>query len=475
MDPIIVKVPALHKAFASAIQAIVDGVVRFASDAKRRQTVDYRAHEVAVTDACNAIEREAHGVSLAALDIDEARLRIDGVLHHRVGRHATAYKTRVGEVQVERTLYRPSGRRDEHAVNTVTLRSGAIADEWLPDTASAMAHRLARGPSREAASASAVERTLPYSRSSFEHVGHVVGLAMRERRVDIEDALIAEMEIPKEAVSISVALDRTTVPMEEPRPKPAGRPKKGEPKRPIEVVYRMGWCGTITLHDKKGDALDTLRYGRMPGDDGEDLAEALASDALALVRRHPKLKVVTLGDGAGDVQALLAKHVDDESFERVIYRLIDFWHVIEKLSDAAAVMKIGDATRCELIADWRRRLCMHRNAPTTILAELRACGLEHVRVGDGRPVHDAITYFENQGHLMDYVTAREQGLPIGSGNVEATCKSLFGLRFKRPGARWRNVTGEDVVTMRAHQLSNRWQRASEIALAKPRVEVARVA
>lgn len=474
MQEIIVKVPGSHKAFASAIQAVVDGVVQFAKDASRRQSVDYRAHEVAITEACNAIEREAHGVSLAALDVDEARLRINGVAHHRVGRHATTYKTRVGEIEVERTLYRPSGERDERAVNTVSLRAGAIADEWLPDTASAMAHRLARGPSREAASASAVERTLPYSRSSFEHVGHVVGEAMRDHRVDIEDALIDELQIPKDAVSVSVALDRTTVPMEEPRPKPPGRPKIDDPKRPIEVVYRMGWCGTITLHDENGDALETLRYGRMPGDNGDDLAEALASDALALVRRRKSLNLVTLGDGASDVQALLAKHVDEESFQRVIHRLIDFWHVIEKLSDAAAVMRVGDA-RLELVAEWRRRLCTRKTAAASILDDLRASGKEHVFVGDSRPVHDAITYFENQADLMDYVTARELGLPIGSGNVEATCKSLFGLRFKRPGARWRDATGEDVVTMRAHQLSNRWQRASEIALAKPRVEIARAA
>lgn len=109
------------------------------------------------------------------------------------------------------------------------------------------------------------------------------------------------------------------------------------------------------------------------------------------------------------------------------------------------------------------------------LPSCEAAELEDVRVGDARPVHDAITYFENQGRLMDYVTARELGLPIGSGNVEATCKSLFGLRFKRPGARWRAASGEDVVTMRAYQLSNRWQRASEIALTKPRVEIARAA
>lgn len=100
MDEIILKVPGSHKALAAAMQNVVDHLARFTSDAARRQSVDYRAHEGVIAEASAAIEREAHGVSLAALDIDEARLRIDGVIHHRVGRHVAAYKTRVGVVPV---------------------------------------------------------------------------------------------------------------------------------------------------------------------------------------------------------------------------------------------------------------------------------------------------------------------------------------------------------------------------------------
>ncbi len=471
MTEIIVKIPAHLKPLAQAMRVMVESVTKFERDAPRGRTVDYRAHERGLADAAAEIERQAHVASLSSLDCDADRIRIDGVVHVRVLEAVVAnYNTRVGPVPVARSLFRPEGKRNAKTVNTVTLRSGAIKDEWLPDTASAMAYRLARGTSREAAQAAAVERTLPYSHSSFEKIGHAVGKKMVAPRIEIEEALIAELEIPKEAHSISAALDRTSMPMEEPCARPVGRPRNGAPKKPIAVVYRMAWTGTVTIHDVEGDAIHTIRYGRMPHEDGDSLAMALASDMLALVRRCPRLKVVTLGDGAEQIQKLLAEHVDEETFGCEIRRLIDLWHVIEKLAAALKVIESDENTRKARLAECRRRLCTRRDAPTTILAELRASGRENLDDKECS-VHAAITYFENQGHLMAYVDARRDGLPVGSGNVEATCKSLFGLRMKRPGARWKTETGADVITMRAHLLSDRWNRASEIALPPRRVEI----
>jgi len=108
---------------------------------------------------------------------------------------------------------------------------------------------------------------------------------------DIEDALIEQYEVPAEARSVSVSVDRVSVSMEEPLPRPVGRPRKDAPKRPVARNFRMAYCATVTLHDRHGDALHTIRYGRMPKGDAQNLCAGLGADVAALLAKQPELKV----------------------------------------------------------------------------------------------------------------------------------------------------------------------------------------
>ncbi len=162
-----------------------------------------------------------------------------------------------------RSLFGKCGVRNGATVDTVSLRCGAV-DGWLPKTARALAFLMQQGTSREAEASSRELGVLPYSRSSFERVGHDVGRRYSDVRYDVEDALIRGYVVPREARSISVSLDRVAVPFEELRTRSPGRPPKGAPKRPINRVRHMVYVATVTIHDGDGEALHTIRYGRVP-------------------------------------------------------------------------------------------------------------------------------------------------------------------------------------------------------------------
>lgn len=102
-------------------------------------------------------------------------------------------------------------------------------------------------------------------------------------------------------------------------------------------------------------------------------------------------------------------------------------------------------------------------------------GKESVRVGDSHPVHESTTYLRNHKKDMNYAKARALGLPVGSGNVEATCKSLFEVRLKRPGCRFKEQTGSHLVDLRALGLSDRFAPAVARALVSLRTSVSPVA
>ncbi len=106
----------------------------------------------------------------------------------------------------------------------------------------------------------------------------------------MEPKLIETCELPPGIASVSVSVDRATVPMEETVPKEpesrgrcvrlreetmrkyghevsprieAERAARG--RRPkIQRNYRMAYCATVTMHEREGEALHTIRYGRMP-------------------------------------------------------------------------------------------------------------------------------------------------------------------------------------------------------------------
>jgi len=58
--------------------------------------------------------------------------------------------------------------------------------------------------------------------------------------------------------------------------------------------------------------------------------------------------------------------------------------------------------------------------------------------------------------------------PIGSGPVEAACKTLVKTRLGRSGMRWSREGGQRILDLRVYVKSNRWDEAWRTIKALPK-------
>jgi len=135
-------------------------------------------------------------------------------------------------------------------------------------------------------------------------------------------------------------------------------------------------------------------------------------------------------------------------------RIRHSWHAAEHLSDAFDAAYGTDAPKAAAqFEKYRHRLRDETGGVGKVIRALRHLRSQHP--GNER-IAQALGYFRNNQHRMGYAEAKAQGLPIGSGVVEATCKTLVTERLKRSGMRWSVRGGQAILTLRAWLQSNRF-------------------
>jgi hypothetical protein len=69
----------------------------------------------------------------------------------------------------------------------------------------------------------------------------------------------------------------------------------------------------------------------------------------------------------------------------------------------------------------------------------------------------ALGYFGNNAHRMRYKWFRSRGLFVGSGVVEAGCKSVIGQRLKQSGMHWTVAGADAIIALRCREASSQWE------------------
>jgi hypothetical protein len=89
-----------------------------------------------------------------------------------------------------------------------------------------------------------------------------------------------------------------------------------------------------------------------------------------------------------------------------------------------------------------------------IEAAVRKYPLEGVKKTE---VDRELGYFLNNAPRMRYHWFRQCGLFVGSGVVEAGCKSVIGQRLKQSGMHWTVNGADSVIALRCADASSQWE------------------
>ena len=116
--------------------------------------------------------------------------------------------------------------------------------------------------------------------------------------------------------------------------------------------------------------------------------------------------------------------------------LIDFYHICDYL--AAAAKSCAPQHEKAWMDTQKDRL--KQNGFPSVLEELEAFLEPDTIESQNAPVRACYRYIKNRTHQLDYKAALDQGLPIGSGEIESAHRYIIQQRLKLPGAWWASVT-----------------------------------
>lgn len=133
---------------------------------------------------------------------------------------------------------------------------------------------------------------------------------------------------------------------------------------------------------------------------------------------------------------------------------IDFYHVSEYLGAASGELEpnmIGGQNPVQWLASAKQKL--RQGKAREVIADLAG----HAgNSPEASPLRTAHQYLSSRQEHLNYNRALEQGLPIGSGEVESGHRSVLQARLKKPGAWWRLENAENMAHLKVMQANEHW-------------------
>lgn len=424
---------AERAAAEAAIRAVREGrmAMRSARDPKSSMAAYakiYAAGDVVTQKVIEALEESE--------DEEPDVVELGGVTWRAVLSSAETYKTLRGPVRVQRKLFR--SKRNGPTRCFYEERRGVMPGGFMPDLGSVVVETVSEIPADRAHAI--LERATGHALSpaTMKRTTVSVGNALRDEEVKFFTARIRRRALPEEARAVVISVDGLSFNL------------RGE-------GYKQATAATISLLDARGERLETIKLGEMPEEGKATIMNRVEREVRAILKKRPSLKTEVVIDGAQDLRAHLLERFPDA------LHVTDFFHVVEHIADALRTIFPDD----ELLRDSMRAQLCHvlkheKRGAQSVMNWLRdPFRVLGARMATSRQklVDNHANYIKGQLPFLNYSKAANDNLDLGSGAVEATCKTLVTQRLKISGAKWSRQGARAILYMRSLAQSGRLEDA----------------
>lgn len=242
--------------------------------------------------------------------------------------------------------------------------------------------------------------------------------------------------------------------------------KKGRPfERPSNEnapasSYKNAMCGSISHYNivEENGKRTPLRIGskyiaRMPEERYPIFKREFEKELKSAAPGSSVAKLV-ITDAHKSISGYLKDNPAFDGFQRII----DFYHASEHLSHMAEAIH---GKTSEGAKKWYKKYRhILKNEGQGVSKVIRST---EYYLGNGKynktvkkEIQRHLGYFKKHKKFMQYATYAEKGWPIGSGVIEAACKSVVKQRMCRSGQRWSIKGGQAILNLRSIAKSDRW-------------------
>jgi hypothetical protein len=352
--------------------------------------------------------------------------------------------TVLGPVALTRAWYHCAACR--HGLAPRDAQLGVAGTSLSPGLAAMNDRAAAAGPFAKAAGLledlAGVRLTAKRVERAAEASGAAAAAAVRARSVLITSRKLVPLPPSPLPDKLYAVIDGTGVPMT--ARETAGRDGKGEDGRARTREVKLAVFFTQDKVNNDGYPVrdkDSCSY-IATFEPASAFAGLVKAEGIRRGADHVR-QFTIIGDGAPWIWNIASSQFPEAT------QIVDLFHAREHLHDLARSLEfmLGDHKD-----DWlaARIEDLDYGDIDGICAAARTYPLIGVKKDE---LDTALGYFENNAPRMRYHWFRQCGLFVGSGVVEAGCKSVIGQRLKLSGMHWSVNGASAIATLRCQQAS----------------------